>query len=546
MTTDAAPSRAEVETQLARILAHKVFLTTDRLSEFLRFVVEETLAGRQHQIKGYTVATRVFGRPDDFDPVVDPIVRIQAGRLRRRLGSYYADEGRDDPVRIEIPTGGYVPRFTAATGTDASRDRSSGIGGGPTTDSGAASVAVMPLAFIGDDPEFGYLADGVVEEVAAALTRYDGLTVVGRQSTLPYATSGLSIIEVAHALGVRFMITGSIRLLDRRLRVAVQLTDASDGTQLWAQTVERDLSVTGLFELQDEITRLVVARIGDEYGVIPRHVFEESRDKLPDELSTYEATLRFYHYNLHPGKASHALAMAALQQAVDKEPEYALAWAQLAELYVDSEMLGFEGPQTALEEAHRAAHRATALDSRCQQARSTMAYVHFAIGEYETARREAEAAIELNPNRAYQVAASAFWLGLSGDRGHARSIIDDIEKLNPHQPGWLRLVAFLDHLDRDEYAEAEHEALRFRSPQLAWDPLLRAAAAGLQDKERPAASAWRELSELFPEVGSDPASYIRAYVRADTHVNTLLKGIEKAAAAAGSRQENRISDSSTP
>ena len=430
---DGTPSQAVVETQLARILASPVFLSTDRLSDFLRFVVEETLAGRQHQIKGYTVATKVFGRPDDFDPVVDPIVRIQAGRLRRRLGSYYADEGRDDPVRIEIPTGGYVPRFTAATRTDASRDRSSGIGGETTTDSGAAAVAVMPLAFLGDDPEFGYLADGVVEEVAAALTRYDGLTVVGRQSTLPYATSGLPIIEVAHTLGVRFMITGSIRLLDRRLRVAVQLTDASDGSQLWAQTIERDLSVTGLFDLQDEITQLVVARIGDEYGVIPRIIFKESRGKLPDDLSAYEATLRFYHYNLHAGTESHANAMAALQRAVVEDPEYALAWAQLAEMYVDSEMLGFDGPPVALEEAHRGAHRATALDPSCQQARSTMAYVHFAIGEYETAMREAEAAIALNPNRAYQVAASAFWLGLS--TGSTRTRCSTIQQPTPR---WQR------------------------------------------------------------------------------------------------------------
>ena len=101
------PSAVEVRAGLERILASRCFEQATRSSNFLRFVVEQTLAGQGERLKGYTIAIEVFGRPADFDAQSDPLVRVEAGRLRRRLTEYYADEGRDDPVRIELPRGRY-------------------------------------------------------------------------------------------------------------------------------------------------------------------------------------------------------------------------------------------------------------------------------------------------------------------------------------------------------------------------------------------------------------------------------------------------------
>ena len=112
MTVNINIGRNEVEAQLDRILASPAIRPSKMLCDMLRYVVEETLEGRQHAIKGYILATRVFGRSEDFDLGVDPIVRIHAGRLRRRLSEYYAGEGADDPFVIGIPKGGYVPVFS--------------------------------------------------------------------------------------------------------------------------------------------------------------------------------------------------------------------------------------------------------------------------------------------------------------------------------------------------------------------------------------------------------------------------------------------------
>jgi hypothetical protein len=107
----AIPPAESIQKQLNRILTSPEFKATDVQKSFLTFVVETVLAGRSHEIKGYTVATQVFGRGEDFNQATDPIVSIQANKLRRALERYYLVAGQNDPIRIEIPKGTYVPLF---------------------------------------------------------------------------------------------------------------------------------------------------------------------------------------------------------------------------------------------------------------------------------------------------------------------------------------------------------------------------------------------------------------------------------------------------
>ena len=104
-------------------LGSKVFESAGRAREFLRFIVEESLAGRGDRLKGYSIAVHVFERPADFDAQSDPLVRVEAGRLRRRLAEYYQGQGRDDAVRIELPRGGYTPAFVRHAAERSRRDR---------------------------------------------------------------------------------------------------------------------------------------------------------------------------------------------------------------------------------------------------------------------------------------------------------------------------------------------------------------------------------------------------------------------------------------
>src|SRR5687767_8522939 len=112
--TRGKPSTSEVHAALQRILASRCFQQAERASDFLRFVVEQTLAGAGQRLKGYTIGVEVFGRPADFDAQSDALVRVEAGRLRRRLLEYYAGEGAADPVRIELPRGAYAAAYRFA------------------------------------------------------------------------------------------------------------------------------------------------------------------------------------------------------------------------------------------------------------------------------------------------------------------------------------------------------------------------------------------------------------------------------------------------
>ena len=142
--------------ELKTILEDAEFEATDRLRAFLRFVVEETLRGRADQLKGYTIATAVFGRSEDFDPARDPVVRIQAGRLRRALERYYLITRDREPIRIDIPKGGYVPQFSALPSSSSPVP--------PTPDSRPA-VLVKPFADLTRDRDTAYLGTGLGTEL---------------------------------------------------------------------------------------------------------------------------------------------------------------------------------------------------------------------------------------------------------------------------------------------------------------------------------------------------------------------------------------------
>src|SRR5215510_5329524 len=110
-TRSGDPSAADVRAALERIVASPTFRASTQLAAFLRFVVEAALGGQGDRIKGYTIAVEALGRSADFDPQTDPIVRVEAGRLRRALERYYANGGADDPIAIELPRGSYAPTF---------------------------------------------------------------------------------------------------------------------------------------------------------------------------------------------------------------------------------------------------------------------------------------------------------------------------------------------------------------------------------------------------------------------------------------------------
>jgi adenylate cyclase len=210
MAADNKPKPETIGAHLERILRSAEFRASYKQRKFLRFVVDETLAGRAAQLKGYTVAVAVCGRAETLDPQVDPIVRVEAGRLRRALEHYYLTAGKQDPVRIKILKGGYVPTFHGApmppsgVQTQPSEPEDSAPATGP-------SIAVMPLLNLTGDEDQDYFADGITEELTAELARYQEFQIIAAQSTLRFKGRKVDPKEIGRNLGARFLLTGSIR-----------------------------------------------------------------------------------------------------------------------------------------------------------------------------------------------------------------------------------------------------------------------------------------------------------------------------------------------
>jgi adenylate cyclase len=519
-----SPSEAAVRQQLRKILSSPEFQRSPMLRGFFQFIVEKTLAGQAQEIKGYTVATQVLGRQADFDAGKDPIVRILAGRLRRALERYYLTKGRQDPVRIDIPKGAYVPMFQEGWGE--------GPSGGPADPvlalpSGPA-VAVMPLLNLTGDQKQEFFADGLAEELTSELARYQELRVIAYQSTFRWKGKEHDVREVGRDLGVRFLVEGSVRKAARTVKIAIHVIDALNGLQLWGEQYRRELKANSLIALQEEIARQVVAKIGSQYGVIPRTLSRESRLKPPESLETYEAFLRFYHHVTVMTPQTFAETLEVLEQAVQREPSSGFAWSLLAFLYGQSYSLQLANLESPLEQALAAAQKGAALEPENQMTRAALAHMYFFRNERELFLSEAETALALNPNAPVPIGFLGWLLALYGEWERGLAILKKGMELNPHYPGWFHMAPYFYLYLQQSFEEAYQEAQQFHMPQLFWDPLLRAAALGRLEREPEAAQAVGELLQLRPDFSTRGRFLISCYVKLDYLTDAFIEGLRQA------------------
>jgi TolB-like protein len=269
--------QAAIRQQMDRILHSGPFHQSQRRQRFLEYLVNETLAGRGERLKGYNVALEVFDRPETFDPVLDPIVRIEATRLREKLHEYYWTDGRNDPIHIDLPKGTYTPQIefrqpaTAGPRPDqpnaTTADRRLDLSEGSTASQPSsrktpvgflvstiavllalfasftawrwwapstplpekASIAVLPFENIGNDPKWDRFTDGVTEDIVTNLSHSKDLFVVARNSTEVYRGKPADMRNVGYELGVRYVLKGSIQPLGDKFRVTAQLIDTGTG-----------------------------------------------------------------------------------------------------------------------------------------------------------------------------------------------------------------------------------------------------------------------------------------------------------------------------
>jgi len=241
----AGTSATAVRGQLEKILVSEAFARADRMSRFLRFIVQETLKGRGTQLKEYLIGVEVFDRESSYDPRTDPVVRGEARRLRTKLMEYYEHEGKDDLVRIHLPKGSYSVVFQASSAIIPTEQTPISVKAAPA---GAKSIAVLPFLNLSPKPENEYFSDGLTEGIIHALGKVNGMSVVARTSVFQYKGRAYDIRQIGEQLRVQTVLEGSVRTSGERLRVTAQLVNAGDGYHLWSETYDRNM--VDLFAIQ--------------------------------------------------------------------------------------------------------------------------------------------------------------------------------------------------------------------------------------------------------------------------------------------------------
>ena len=543
-----APNAKAVAAQLERILNSSDFNASRRLKNFLRFVVTETLKGNAGQIKAYTIAVTVFGRTHSFDPQTDPVVRIEAGKLRSKLEHFYYARAGKEPIRIDIPRGGYIPTFETLihdAGPDISQEGVSPEGPGeifsvsepgvefletapavsPAQAHTAASIAVLPFVNLSRDERMDPFIDGLAEEITVGLTRFEDMFVASSYSARQFKDQpAASVCEIATALGVRFVLHGSVQTDGDFVRVCASLTHSDNGADIWAQRFDGNHTAS-LFSIQEDITQKVVAQLGDCFGPIHRVLLKEFQ---PGGHGPSEAALYYQRWVACMDPNLFNEARGALERAAKAFPDSAAVLAMLADVYASDIQLGFNSVPDALNRALHLAKNAQRLDINCQSAYWSEALVHYLRRDREQFRRTIEQVLPLNPANPFMAVSVSLLLGLSGQISRAAETMDRAIRLSPYSPRWYHIIPFMEYYMREEYELALSEALQINAPTCFWDPLLRAAAYGRLGRRGEARAAYAELLHIQPAFAAHQERLLQGLFLSDSMLKKVLSGLRAA------------------
>jgi serine/threonine protein kinase/Tfp pilus assembly protein PilF len=271
----------------------------------------------------------------------------------------------------------------------------------PSRAPSSPSIAVLPFKNLSADREQDYFCDGMAEEIINALTQVEGLHVVARTSAFSFRGKDADIREIGRKLNVGTLLEGSVRKAGDRVRITAQLVNVADGYHLWSERYDRDIGALccpeDIFAIQDEISLAIVGKLkvklleGEKTRLVKRHT---------DDLDAYNLYLKGRYFWNRRTEQSLKKSVEYFDQAIEKDPAYALAYAGLADSYVTLQDYTSVSPKVTLPKAKEAAHKALEIDSTLAEAHNSLAQVMFREWDWEGAEREHKRAIELNPNYA--------------------------------------------------------------------------------------------------------------------------------------------------
>lgn len=562
----AEPTAAEVTAALERILRSRSFAHAARASDFLRFVVDKTLAGEGSRLKGYTIAIHVFGRSADFDAKTDPLVRVEALRLRQRLTEYYAGEGASDRVRLELPRGGYVMKASyawpepqrveiealarrARSGSPAlwARARLAAVAaaallvavgtvpmqrqapvaepssGAPIlADPHRTQITVVRLENLGANARFDRLAAALTEEI---MLRLDGLGLYVIATQAKYRQAGKvldGVLRAEHS----YVLTGSVRDQPDGARITLRIIEAQTGAQIWAAAYDEPASIEEQPELQTKIARDAAAAAA-LFGPVFETELSLARYathalELPDCRTRYRAFRRAADPALFPE------ALGCFQGLVARSPQLADAWADLAMLYLDEHVYyaGTRDRGESLARARAAVRTALELDEANVLANAALTRYQYYDGDPEF-MRSAERAVALGPNSEL-LALLGILVTAYGDSTYGLELVTRAQELSPQPSSMSHLANAFADLQSDEPCNALSAARQIDGDKWFIAQMVTAAAAGLCGDDEAAAEARERLLTVTPSFEAEAVGLVDLWRFNPPLRDAVLDGLQAA------------------
>jgi adenylate cyclase len=393
-------------------------------------------------------------------------------------------------------------------------------------------IAVLPFSNPTGDARLKFFGGALTEEISTELTRYSELRVAARAATSEYDGNDIDARSVGRRLGVAFLVTGSLRHANDRVRVTAQLTKAADATLVWAETYERDLTPADMFAVQQDIAIKAVAAIASiSSGVIARDALGQARGKPPRELSAYECTVRASEIMTYSAE-SHLAIRSCLEAAVDNEPDYAAAWAMLAWIHTIEYSQGFnQRPDSdPRERALAAARRAIELAPANPMARFAMGRAAYLKRDLDLFYAEAARALALNPHEPFLLGNIGSWLAFTGRWDEGVALIRKAIALNPRvYPRWWHAALGKNHYRKGEYREALAEFKTMNLPNWSWNQIELAYTYGQLGDLENAHKAVAKLYELYPGFDLEKAAMEhRKFSFEQSYIDHAVDGLRKA------------------
>jgi len=288
---------------------------------------------------------------------------------------------------------------------------------------------VLPFDNMSGDPEQEYFSDGITEDLITDLSKVSGLFVIARNSVFTYKGKAVSVKQVGEELGVRYVLEGSVRKANNRVRITAQLIDARTNGHIWAERYDKELK--DIFDLQDEVTQEIVSALAVK-------LTEEEQKRVvaigTDNIEAYDYALRGIEYANRLTKEANTQARKMFQKAIDLDPRYAFAYSLSGQTHMMEWSFGWSRDPATMERAFELVQKAIALDESDPLAHHVLSNVYLWRKKYDQSIAESEKAIEVDPNSVDGLVSLAGVLNWAGRPEEAIDLLNRAMQLNPIYP----------------------------------------------------------------------------------------------------------------